>query len=80
MSFAVIVELRMGLFVSAVGSGFKNFRREGNFKNNFPLGGKGVSSFAIFGLCVGLCELQMCLHLCDGYFLLFIFSFAVSTK
>ena len=49
-------------------------------KNNFSLGGKGVSSFAIFGLCVGLCELQMCLHLCDGYFLLFIFSFAVSTK
>jgi hypothetical protein len=32
VSFAVIVELRMGLFVSAVGSGFKNFRREGNFK------------------------------------------------
>ena len=30
--FAVIVELRMGLFVSAVGSGFKNFRRDGNFK------------------------------------------------
>ncbi len=32
----------------------------------FFLGGKGRSSFAIFGLCVGLCELQMCLHLCDG--------------
>jgi hypothetical protein len=32
-------------------------------KNNFSLGGKGESSFAIFGLCVGLCELQMCLHL-----------------
>jgi hypothetical protein len=46
----------MSLFVSAVGSGFKNFRREGNLKNNFSLGGKGVSSFAIFGLCVGLCE------------------------
>jgi hypothetical protein len=35
-------------------------------KNNFSFGGKGVSSFAIFGLCFGLCELQMCLHLCDG--------------
>lgn len=56
MSFGVVVELRMGLFVSAVGSGFKNLRREGNFKNYFSLGGKGVSSFAIFGLCVGLCE------------------------
>jgi len=32
VSFAVIVELRMGLFVSAVSSGFKNLRREGNFK------------------------------------------------
>ena len=32
VSFAVIVELRMSLFVSAVGSGFKNFRREGNLK------------------------------------------------
>jgi len=29
------VELRFGLFVSHVGSGFKNFRREGDFKNNF---------------------------------------------
>ena len=27
------------------------------------LGRKGGSSFAIFGLCVGLCELQMCLLL-----------------
>jgi hypothetical protein len=35
-------------------------------KNNFSVG-KGGSSFAIFGLCVGLCELQMCLHLCDGF-------------
>ena len=35
VSFGVVVELRLGLFVSAVGSGFKNFRREGNFKNNF---------------------------------------------
>ena len=35
VGFAVIVELRFGLFVSLVGSGFKNFRREGNFKNNF---------------------------------------------
>ena len=64
MVFAVIVELWMGLFVSAVGSGFKKFRREGILKNNFSFGGRGVSSFAIFGLCVGLCELQMCLHLC----------------
>ena len=39
---------------------------KGIFKNNFSFGGKGVSSFAIFGLCVGLCELQMCLHLCNG--------------
>jgi len=29
------------------------------FKNNFLLGGKGESSFAIFNLCVGLCELQI---------------------
>ena len=32
VSFGVVVELRLGLFVSAVGSGFKNFRREGNLK------------------------------------------------
>lgn len=32
--------------------------------------GKGGSSFVIFGLRVGLCELQMCLHLCVGYFVL----------
>ena len=62
--FAVIVELWMGLFVSAVASGFKNFRREGILKNNFSFGGRGGSSFAIFGLRLGLCELQMCLHLC----------------
>jgi hypothetical protein len=37
-------------------------------KNNFSLGGKGGSSIAIFGLCVALCELQLCLHLCDGLF------------
>jgi len=36
------------------------------------LGWLGGSSFAIFGLCVGLCELQMCLHLCsfNNYFIL----------
>ena len=32
------------------------------FKNNFVCVGK-ASSFAIFGLCVSLCELQMCLLL-----------------
>ena len=32
------------------------------FWNSF-LGRRGGSSFAIFGLCDGLCELQMCLHL-----------------
>jgi len=42
---------------------FKNFFRGKGFKNDFPYGGKGGSSFAIFGLWVGLCELQMCLHL-----------------
>jgi DNA-binding XRE family transcriptional regulator len=31
-------------------------------KNNFSLGGKGVSSFLIFGLRVGLCKLRMCLQ------------------
>lgn len=40
---------------------FKNFRKEGILKNNFSVG-KSESSFAIFGLCVGLCELQMCLR------------------
>jgi hypothetical protein len=38
------------------------------FKNNFSLGWKLTSSFAIFGLRVGLCELQMCLQVCDGFF------------
>jgi hypothetical protein len=32
------------------------------FKNNFVCVGK-ASSFAIFSLCVGLCELQMCVLL-----------------
>jgi len=35
-------------------------------KNNFSLGVEGGSSFAIFGLRVGLCELKMCLHLWVG--------------
>jgi len=30
----------------------------------FISGWKGGSSFANFGLCFGLCGLQMCLHLC----------------
>ena len=80
MSFAVIVESLMGLFVLAVGSSLKILEGKEILKIIFSLGGKGVSSFAIFGLCVGLCGLQMCLHLCDGYFLLLSFSFAVSTK
>jgi hypothetical protein len=33
------------------------------FLIQFYLGGKGVSSFASFGLCSGLCGLQMCLLL-----------------
>jgi len=46
--------------------------REGILKNNFPSCGKGGSSFAIFGLSVGSCELQMCLHLwVDSYFCFF---------
>ena len=45
----------------------KIFEGKEILKNNFSLGGKGVSSFAIFGLCVGLCELQMCLHLWVGF-------------
>jgi len=40
------------LFRLCVG-GFKNFRREGILKNNFSVG-KGESSFANFGLRVGL--------------------------
>lgn len=36
------------------------------FLIQFCLGGKGISSFANFGLCFGLCGLQMCLHLCRG--------------
>jgi len=34
----------------------------------FCLRGKGGSSFASFAQCLGLCGLQMCLHLCVGYF------------
>ena len=37
--------------------------REENFKILF----EGVSSFAIFGMCVSLCELQMCLHLTSNH-------------
>ncbi len=36
-------------------------------KNSFSVG-KGGSSFAIFGLSIGLCELQMCLQLWVGFF------------
>jgi len=39
---------------------------EGILKNNFSVG-KSESSFAIFGLCVGLCELQMCLYVWSGF-------------
>ena len=38
------------------------------FLIQFCLRGKGGSSFASFGLCLGLCGLQMCLHMCAGYF------------
>jgi hypothetical protein len=49
----------VGLFVGV----FLFFFEVGKFfKNNFVCVGK-ASSFAIFGLCVGLCELQMCLLL-----------------
>ena len=47
--------------------GFKNFKRKEILKNNFSVG-KGGSSFAIFGLSIGLCELQMCLQLWVGFF------------
>jgi len=46
--------------VSAV---LKILEGKGGVKIIFLSGGKGGSSFAIIGLCVGLCELQMCLHL-----------------
>jgi len=36
------------------------------FLIQFCLRGKGGSSFASFALCLGLCGLQMCLHLCVG--------------
>jgi hypothetical protein len=52
--------------VSGCGSG----KKEG--KENFLSGWKEASSFASFGLCVGLCDLQMCLslHLQQFYFFL----------
>jgi hypothetical protein len=37
------------------------------FLIQFCLRGKGGSSFASFGLCLGLCGLQMCLHLWAGF-------------
>ena len=46
---------------------FKNFIGKG-FKKN-PSRGKYESSFAIYGLFVGLCKLQMCLHLWVGFIL-----------
>jgi hypothetical protein len=49
-------------FYLACGLAVLKILEGGILKNNFLLGGKGGSSFAIFGLCVGLCELQMCLH------------------
>lgn len=36
----------------------------------FLKGWQGGSSFASFGLCLGLRGLQMCLHLCGSYFFL----------
>ena len=36
------------------------------FLIQFSLHGAGGSSFASFGLCLVLCGLQMCLHLCIG--------------
>ena len=49
------------------------------FLIQFCLRGKGRRSFARFGLCLGLCSLQMCLHQCVGYFSLY-FSLIIFCK
>jgi hypothetical protein len=46
---------------------FKILEGKEILKNNFSVG-KGGSSFASFGLSLGLCGLQMCLHLCIGLY------------
>jgi hypothetical protein len=60
LSFRVIVLLCLTVCVLVY---INFFEALGNFlKTIFVCVGK-ASSFAIFGLCVGLCELQMCLPL-----------------
>ena len=65
MSFAVIIGLRIGLFVSAVGSGFKNFRREGNFKKIVFLSVAKVKALpANLGSWVGIERFAGCAYTC----------------
>ena len=45
---------------------FYFLKRRRFFLIQFCLSGKGGSSFASFGLCLGLFGLQMCLNLCNG--------------
>jgi len=72
LSFSVIVcrVVRLHIF-------FQKGRRF--FLIQFCLRGKGRRSFARFGLCLGLCSLQMCLHQCVGYFSLY-FSLIIFCK
>ena len=72
-SFTVIVFVVSGCAVGIFY--FQKGRRF--FLIQFFLRGKGGSSFASFALCLGLCGLQMCLHLCDVY-LSMIFSISLS--
>lgn len=66
LSFTVIVFVVLGCAVAY----FLFSEGEEIFLIQFCLRGKGGSSFASFGLCLGLRGLQMCLHLCVGYLLL----------
>jgi hypothetical protein len=55
----VIVELRLDFLVSVVGGGFKNFRWEENFKNNFSRAGE-VEALLQFLVCVLACANCKC--------------------
>src|SRR5690606_38874027 len=62
LSFRVIFLCRVGLCVCVFYFFLKGWKKYFEILSAW----KGGSSFASFGLCLGLCGLQMCLHLCDG--------------
>jgi hypothetical protein len=63
----VLVYQRFEINFQFYHSNFLCLKRFSFFSVGKVSGGRQTSYFAIFGLCIGLCELQMCLAVWDDY-------------